>query len=137
MNSPTPTEGHPRQPFSAMPDIKHASLDGRLVIIGFSSIGHGVLPLILRHIAIAPQNITIVTAEPRGNSVAEHYGVKFIETPLLSTKKFWLERSPSAAATVIAAPDGSPLSDTRFRPVLAKDGPLHNRPHSGRQTTGV
>ena len=38
-----------------MPDTKHASLEDRLVIIGFGSIGQGVLPLILRHIDIAPQ----------------------------------------------------------------------------------
>ncbi|MGA8402388.1 MAG: saccharopine dehydrogenase C-terminal domain-containing protein [Stellaceae bacterium] len=65
-----------------MPDTKHARLENRLVIIGFGSIGQGVLPLILRHIAIAPQNITIVTAEPRGKDVADQYGVKFVETPL-------------------------------------------------------
>ena len=65
-----------------MPETKHASLEGRLVIIGFGSIGQGVLPLILRHIAIAPQNITIVTAEPRGKDVADQYGVKFVEMPL-------------------------------------------------------
>jgi homospermidine synthase len=65
-----------------MLETKHASLDGRLVIIGFGSIGQGVLPLILRHISIAPENITIVTAEPRGKSVAEQYGVKFVETVL-------------------------------------------------------
>src|SRR5215472_7575460 len=65
-----------------MPETKHASLEGRLVIIGFGSIGQGVLPLILRHIAVAPQNITIVTAEPRGKDVADQYGVKFVEMPL-------------------------------------------------------
>ena len=65
-----------------MPDTKHVSLENRLVIIGFGSIGQGVLPLILRHIAVAPQNITIVTAEPRGKDVADQYGVKFVETPL-------------------------------------------------------
>jgi homospermidine synthase len=65
-----------------MPETKHASLENRLVIIGFGSIGQGVLPLILRHIAVAPQNITIITAEPRGKDVADQYGVKFVETPL-------------------------------------------------------
>ena len=30
----------------------HAKFDGRLVIIGFGTIGQGVLPLILRHIGI-------------------------------------------------------------------------------------
>ncbi len=65
-----------------MPNTTHVSLNGRLVIVGFGSIGQGVLPLILRHIAIAPERITIVTAEPRGKKVALEYGVNFIETPL-------------------------------------------------------
>jgi homospermidine synthase len=65
-----------------MPDTKHASLAGRLVIVGFGSIGQGVMPLLLRHIDIAPERITIVTAEPRGSDVAAQYGVRFIETAL-------------------------------------------------------
>jgi homospermidine synthase len=65
-----------------MNDIKHARLDGRLVIVGFGSIGQGVLPLILRHIEIAPERITIVTAEPRGREVAAEYAVRFVETAL-------------------------------------------------------
>ncbi len=65
-----------------MPDTKHASLARRLVIVGFGSIGQGVMPLLLRHIDIAPERITIVTAEPRGHDVAAQYGVRFIETAL-------------------------------------------------------
>ena len=65
-----------------MPDTVHATFPGRLVIVGFGSIGQGVLPLILRHIGIAPARITIVTAEPRGHEVAAEYGVKFVETAL-------------------------------------------------------
>jgi len=65
-----------------MSDSTHASLSGRLVIIGFGSIGQGVLPLILRHIGVAPERITIVTAEPRGHEVAARYGVTFVETAL-------------------------------------------------------
>ena len=49
-----------------MLDKKHAAFSGRLVIVGFGSIGQGVLPLLLRHIDIGPEQITIVTAEPRG-----------------------------------------------------------------------
>ncbi|HYF08045.1 MAG TPA: saccharopine dehydrogenase C-terminal domain-containing protein [Acetobacteraceae bacterium] len=59
--------------------MKHATFTGRLVILGFGSIGQGVLPLILRHIEIARERITIVTAEPRGREVAEEYGIRFIE----------------------------------------------------------
>ncbi len=59
----------------------HARFDGRLVILGFGSIGQGVLPLILRHIAVPRERITIVTAEPRGREVAAEYGIRFDETP--------------------------------------------------------
>jgi homospermidine synthase len=65
-----------------MPNTIHANFSGRLVIVGFGSIGQGVLPLILRHIGIAPERITIVTAEPRGHEVAAEYGVEFVETAL-------------------------------------------------------
>src|SRR6186713_369388 len=55
---------------------------GRLVMVGFGSIGQGVLPLILRHIALPADRITIVTAEQAGRAVAAEYGVKFIVNPL-------------------------------------------------------
>ena len=35
-----------------MPDRKHTAFSGRLVMVGFGSIGQGVLPLLLRHIDI-------------------------------------------------------------------------------------
>src|SRR5260370_32816475 len=65
-----------------MPDLKHIAFDGRVVIVGFGSIGQGVLPLLLRHIDIHPDQITIVSAEPRGREVAAEYGVGFVETAL-------------------------------------------------------
>src|ERR1044071_2915395 len=65
-----------------MPDIKHTAFSGRLVIVGFGSIGQGVLPLLLRHIDLRPDQITVITAELRGHEVAEEYGVRFVETAL-------------------------------------------------------
>lgn len=62
--------------------MKHVAFRGRMVIVGFGSIGQGVLPLILRHIEMDRSQITIVTAEERGHDVANEYGVKFIVTPL-------------------------------------------------------
>ena len=62
--------------------MKHAALPGRLVIVGFGSIGQGVLPLIVRHLEIAPERITIVTAEERGMQVAAEYGVRFVRAAL-------------------------------------------------------
>ncbi|WP_439597102.1 homospermidine synthase [Falsiroseomonas sp.] len=58
--------------------MKHAEFSGRLVMLGFGSIGQGVLPLILRHIDIPAERITIVTAETRGEEVAAEYGIRFI-----------------------------------------------------------
>ena len=65
-----------------MPDQQHIAFPGRLVIVGFGSIGQGVLPLLLRHIDMRPDQVTIVTAEPRGAEVAREYGVRFVETAL-------------------------------------------------------
>lgn len=62
--------------------MKHLRLHGRLVMVGFGSIGQGVLPLILRHIEISPEQITIVTGDERGAAVAAAYGVRFIVEPL-------------------------------------------------------
>ncbi|NOG69555.1 homospermidine synthase [Roseicella sp. DB1501] len=59
----------------------HAHFSGRLVMLGFGSIGQGVLPLILRHIDLPRERITIVTAEERGRAVAEEYGIRFVIEP--------------------------------------------------------
>ncbi|OGG41144.1 homospermidine synthase, partial [Candidatus Kaiserbacteria bacterium GWA2_50_9] len=55
----------------------------KILIVGFGSIGQGVLPLILRHFTITSERITIVTADKRGEDVAREYGVRFIVDPLL------------------------------------------------------
>src|SRR5216110_1234305 len=55
---------------------------GRILFVGFGSIGQGVLPLILRHIGIAPDRLTIVTAEDNGSEEAAKYGIKFIKERL-------------------------------------------------------
>ncbi|HTT78603.1 MAG TPA: saccharopine dehydrogenase C-terminal domain-containing protein [Stellaceae bacterium] len=65
-----------------MLDRKYTEFSGRFVMVGFGSIGQGVLPLLLRHIDLRPPQITIVTAEPRGAEIAGEYGVAFVETAL-------------------------------------------------------
>jgi homospermidine synthase len=62
--------------------IKHCRFAGRIVIVGFGSIGQGSLPLILRHIDALPTRITIVTAEERGQAEAKALGVRFVIEPL-------------------------------------------------------
>jgi len=66
-----------------MPDFPvHVQFPGRLVFVGFGSIGQGVLPLVLRHIGIKPERITIVTADESGKREAAEYGIKFVVNPL-------------------------------------------------------
>ena len=60
----------------------HVEFPGRIVLVGFGSIGQGVLPLILRHIGLPPGRITVVTAEDKGRSEAERYGIGFIQERL-------------------------------------------------------
>lgn len=60
----------------------HVEFPGRIIIVGFGSIGQGVLPLILRHIAIPPERITVVTAEDTGREEAAKYNIRFIREPL-------------------------------------------------------
>ncbi|HEV7370314.1 homospermidine synthase [Arenibaculum sp.] len=62
--------------------VKHVNFPGRLVIVGFGSIGQGVLPLLLRHIGIKPDRVTVVTAEDRGYEEAASYGVEFRQVAL-------------------------------------------------------
>ena len=60
----------------------HIEFPGRIVFIGFGSIGQGTLPLVLRHIGIPKERVTIITGDDRGRKVAESYGVKFVVLPL-------------------------------------------------------
>jgi homospermidine synthase len=60
----------------------HVMAPGKIVMVGCGSIGQGVMPLILRHIGITADRITVVTADERGANVASEYGVKFIKQPL-------------------------------------------------------
>ena len=61
---------------------KHVTFGGRLVIVGFGSVGQGTLPLLLRHIDMPLERIRIVTGDERGRAEAEHLGVNFQVHPL-------------------------------------------------------
>ena len=66
-----------------MAQKKYVSFKGRMVMVGFGSIGQGVLPLILRHIGIKPAQITIIADEMRGGEdEARRFGITFIEKRL-------------------------------------------------------
>ena len=52
----------------------------RIVILGFGSIGSGLLPLLLKHFE-APM-ITVVGGDDRNVSIAAKYGVSYVIQPL-------------------------------------------------------
>jgi homospermidine synthase len=60
----------------------HVEFPARILFIGSGSIGQGVLPLVLRHIGIAPERVTIVTADERGREEAAKYAIKFVQERL-------------------------------------------------------
>ncbi len=60
----------------------HIEFPGRILLVGFGSIGQGVLPLILRHIGISADRIAIVSADDAGREEAARYQVKFLREPL-------------------------------------------------------
>ena len=111
--------------------MKHVTFSGNLVMVGFGSIGQGVLPLILRHIDMRLSKITIVTAEERGREVAAEYGVKFVQqaltrdnyrevlSPLLGAGDFLLNLSvdvSSVALIKLANEQGALYLDTCIEP---------------------
>ena len=65
-----------------MEQKKHVKFEGRLVFVGFGSVGQGSLPLLLRHIDMPRDRIVIITGDPRGRQEAEHYGISYTVTPL-------------------------------------------------------
>lgn len=58
------------------PHPLHAKFDGRLVMLGFGSIGQAVLPLLLRHIDMRPDQVEILKPSPDGLDAAREYGVR-------------------------------------------------------------
>jgi homospermidine synthase len=109
----------------------HVKFAGRIVMVGFGSIGQGILPLILRHIGTSADRITIVTAEDAGKAEAEHFGVKFVKSaltrdnyrqtllPLLGAGDFLLNLSvdvSSKALILLARERGALYLDTCIEP---------------------
>lgn len=58
-----------------MTEILHARFDGPLVMIGFGSIGRGVLPLILRHIAVDRAQMTVIEPSDEFAHILADHGI--------------------------------------------------------------
>lgn len=110
---------------------KYLAFTHRLVMVGFGSIGQGVLPLIMRHLEIRPDQVQILAADDSGRAIAQEYGVSFRKLvltpenyraelePLLSPGDFLLNLSvdvESIALFTLAAKQGAMYLDTCIEP---------------------
>jgi homospermidine synthase len=65
-----------------MRHVKHASFKGRLVMLGFGSIGKAALPLIFRHIDMPPERVKIISRSADKSGIAQEFGADFVAQPL-------------------------------------------------------
>ncbi|SMF40561.1 homospermidine synthase [Tistlia consotensis] len=112
---------------------KYLAFTHRLVMVGFGSIGQGVLPLIMRHLEIRPEQIQILCPDESGLAVAEEYGIGFRRValtpdnyraqlePLLGPGDFLLNLSVDVSSVALfsfAAERGALYLDTCIEPWL-------------------
>lgn len=69
--------GNPAKEFT-----KYGRMDGRILIVGFGCIATSMLPMLLRHIDITPDQITVLCPPANDLAVAREYGVHIIEQGL-------------------------------------------------------
>jgi homospermidine synthase len=60
----------------------HAKVDGDLVMIGFGSIGRGVLPLIERHIGFEPDRFTVIEPSADFADILRDHGIRHLQVAL-------------------------------------------------------
>eukprot|EP00050_Salpingoeca_kvevrii_P022741 m.131449 g.131449 ORF g.131449 m.131449 type:complete len:539 (+) comp9812_c1_seq1:1907-3523(+) len=61
------------------PATKHVDFGGRVLVVGLGSIGLGTVPLILKHVNMPAESITVLTADDRAREaveVSQRYGIK-------------------------------------------------------------
>ena len=51
---------------------------GALVMVGFGSVGQGVLPLLMRDLSIPPERVTVVKTRPDQSGIARTLGARVI-----------------------------------------------------------
>jgi len=57
---------------------KEHKFGGRIVMLGFGTVGQGVLPLLLRHLDVRPEQIVVIKPHAQGMQAAHAYGVNNI-----------------------------------------------------------
>jgi homospermidine synthase len=59
------------------PSTIHAEFNGPIVMIGFGSIGRGTLPLLLRHVRLNRDKVTIIDPDEANRHIADKEGLTF------------------------------------------------------------
>jgi homospermidine synthase len=60
-----------------------------ILLIGYGSVGQALTPLLLKHFALMPAQVRAIAADENGRSIAEHYGLDYLNLPL--TKQNYAE----------------------------------------------
>lgn len=61
--------------------MEKISFNNRIVILGFGSIGSGIVPLLFKHFK-NPNIIMVITADSRNEHIAEKYGISLVIEPI-------------------------------------------------------
>src|SRR6185503_6260097 len=56
----------------------HARISGPIVMIGFGSIGKGMLPLIERHFEFDKERFVVIDPEAKDRALLDRHGVRFV-----------------------------------------------------------
>ncbi len=91
-----------------------ATWNGPIIILGFGSIGRGVLPLILRHITLDRNLITIIDPDNSSRHIADKEGIRFVQDSITkanhrATLKPLLTAGPGQAMIINLTVDVSSL----------------------------
>lgn len=65
---------------------KYANFDGRILILGYGSVGQAILPVLLRHLVVNPNNITILEKDNHKKIFIKrhaHTGIKYVRKEIL------------------------------------------------------
>ncbi len=63
----------------------HAKIDGPIVMIGFGSIGKGVLPLIERHFSYDKSKLVVIDPSDKDRKLLDERGIRFIQEALVKS----------------------------------------------------
>jgi len=84
---------------------KYAQFDGKILILGYGSVGQAILPIILRHIVIDPKNITVLEKDNHRSIFLKRHvgsGVNYVRQEITpSNYKSVLKKYVSAGDLII------------------------------------